>query len=486
MKLLGIRVGDHDSNFSFSDGTKVFYHKMERELQIKHYGSTDPLVWIPVLNKWGYSPNDIDAICVTYDQELGDDPIALFPNVKCPIHKLDHHLAHALSVWPITNSLPNVSFVFDGDGDFGRCFSVFKGTDLIYSKTTSETRSFGEILESIGPIIGVKGNQLDISGKLMALKSYGTINEEYLKLCDVFNLEQIHIFADIELWETVTQTKFKHSYLDYLATLHEFANIKFVELFKRFASSNDHISFTGGVAQNSVLNGIIQKHFPNCIIPPHASDDGLSLGCLEFLRMHYKQKAFDNNGFPFWQDDEYIESPSANTINIIANALTDGKIVAWHQGVGEIGPRALGHRSILMDPRIVDGKKRINEKVKHREEYRPFGCSILKEHCNEYFDMNYESPYMLHVCDVKAKNITSVTHIDNTCRVQTVDKNNKTFYDLLSKFYQLTGCPLLLNTSLNNNGKPISSSPKDSLDLFYNSDIDILCVGNKLYVKPNR
>lgn len=495
MKLLGIKVGDHDSNFSFYDGSRVRYHKMERELQIKHYGSLDPLVWVPIIRRWGYEPDQLDAICVTSDEELyreSLDPTLSyhkldcdnwFPGITCPVYRLDHHLAHALSIWPVTNDIPKTSFVFDGDGDFGRCFSIFRGMELIHSKTMAETHSFGHILEHVGSILGVTGNRLDLSGKLMAMKSYGKINEEYLKLSEVFDLENIHRFADISMWETVTQTTFDESHLDYLATLHEFANIKFVEFFKRFASSDDIISFTGGVAQNSVLNGVIQREFPKCIIPPHASDDGLSLGCLEFLRRHYELDKFDASGFPYWQDDNYVEPPSDATIDIIASELSKGKIVAWHQGYGEVGPRALGNRSILMDPRISDGKEKLNERVKHREWYRPFGCSVLSTHREEYFDMPYDSPYMLHVCRVRDDSIKSVTHIDNTCRVQTVDDRNISFYKLLKRFYQLTGCPLILNTSLNNNGSPIASSEKDSLELFNNSDIDILCVGNKVFIK---
>lgn len=497
MKFLGIKIGDHDSNFSLSDGSKVFYHKSEREKQIKHFGSTDPLIWIKTLKDWGYSPKDLDAICVVSDEELYRESLDeslnyhlinseyWFPGIKCPVFRLDHHLAHALSVWPITDVMPNFSFVFDGDGDFGRCFSVFKGTKLIYSRSVEETQSFGQILENVGILIGVEGNRLDISGKLMALKSFGVVDEQYKKLFDVFNLETIHKFFDITMWETITQTEFKDSYLNYLSTIHHFADLKFPEFFKKFVNDNELISFTGGVAQNSVLNSSIQKKFKNCIIPPHASDDGLSLGCLEFLRIKFNQNDFDKTGFPFWQNDLSIENPSEKSIKEVAELLSQGKIVGWHQGKGEVGPRALGNRSILMDPRIINGKEILNNKVKHRENYRPFGCSILKEHVGEYFEMNFESPYMLHVSKIKktAKLIPSVTHVDNTCRIHTVDENNIYYFKLLQQFNEITGCPLLLNTSLNDNNKPISSSEKDSINFFKNSELDALCVGDKIFKK---
>jgi carbamoyltransferase len=495
MKFLGIKVGDHDSNFTFSDGVNVFYHKSERHLQIKHFGSSDPLIWIPILKSWGYDPSDIDAICVTSDEELYRetvDPMVhyhriktenWFPGLTCPTYRLDHHLAHALSVWPVSEIEPTVSFVFDGDGDFGRSFSIFKGLDLVESKTVKEVRSFGNILEGLAEQFNIQGQRLDVSGKLMGLKSYGAISQDYKNLTSLFSLTDISKVVDVTFWETITQTEFSTSKLDYLATIHNFAETKFPEMFKKYASTGDVISFTGGVAQNSVINGKIQNEFPKCIIPPHGADDGLSLGCIELLRRIYNQERFSRKSFPFWQDDPTAEMPSAHTIKTVAELLSNGKIVGWFQGRGEIGPRALGNRSILMDPRIATGKDIINKRVKHRESYRPFGASILEEHAIEYFDMHYESPYMLHVVNTKVDSLPAITHIDGTSRVQTVSSNTGCYRDLIEQFFILTNCPVLLNTSLNNNGKPIASTPEDALVFFNTSDLDALCIGDKIYYK---
>ena len=495
MKFLGIKIGDHDYNFSFSDGKKVLYHKTERRLQIKHHGSDDPFLWIPVLKSWGYEPSDIDAICVTsYEESYREniDPTVhyheiktenWFPGLSCLTYRLDHHLAHALSVWPVTEIEPTISFVFDGDGDFRRCFSVFNGLKLIDSKTVEEVKSLGGLLEELAIPFDIQGQRLDVSGKLMGLKSYGTVNQDYKNLISIFSLLDLNKVSDITFWETLTQTEFSKSKLDYLATIHDFAETKFPELFSKYALPNDVISFTGGVAQNSVLNGQIQKHFPNCIIPPHASDDGLSLGCIEFLRIHYQQPNFNKEGFPYWQNDSCLEKPSQQTIDQVAKYLSEGKIVGWHQGSGEVGPRALGNRSILMDPRILNGKELINKKIKKRENYRPFGVSILSEYTKEYFDMDYESPFMLHVAKVKTNLLPAITHIDKTSRIHTVDDRNLNYYNLLSAFNRLTNCPALLNTSLNDNGKPITSNESDSLDFFNSSELDVLCIGNKIYTK---
>jgi carbamoyltransferase len=136
-----------------------------------------------------------------------------------------------------------------------------------------------------------------------------------------------------------------------------------------------------------------------------------------------------------------------------------------------------------MDPRIAQGKDIINAKVKHRELFRPFGASVLEDHAAKYFDIKYPSPYMLHVVDVISTDLPAVTHIDGTSRVQTVNQSNLHYYNVLKEFYKLTGCAVLLNTSLNNNGKPIASTEQDSMNFFKSSQLDAICIGNRIYKK---
>jgi len=165
--------------------------------------------------------------------------------------------------------------------------------------------------------------------------------------------------------------------------------------------------------------------------------------------------------------------------------LANGKIVGWYQGKGEIGPRALGNRSILLNPLIKNGKQILNEKVKKREHFRPYGASIIESHTSNFFDCNFSSEYMLYAVKIKNKDLfPCISHIDNTCRIQTVSNNqNQIYYNLLNNFFEKTGVPMLLNTSLNINGKPIASTKKDAMELFKNSDMDILCFGNEIYKK---
>lgn len=177
---------------------------------------------------------------------------------------------------------------------------------------------------------------------------------------------------------------------------------------------------------------------------------------------------------------EIIAEQCINKYAQAAKAIADGKIVGWFQGASECGPRALGNRSLLADPRNPEMKDIINSRVKFREAFRPFAPSVLFEFQQEYFDLDIPSPYMLIVADiwpVKRKVIPAVTHIDGTGRLQTVLKDmNPTYYELISHFYKLTGVPIVLNTSFNINKEPIVETPKDAVKCFLNSDFDELYI----------
>jgi carbamoyltransferase len=190
---------------------------------------------------------------------------------------------------------------------------------------------------------------------------------------------------------------------------------------------------------------------------------------------------FDN--FPFIVDDEApIDIPTEHTIDLIAKFLLNGKTVGWYQGHGEAGPRALGNRSILFNPLISNGKEIVNA-IKKRENYRPFGAVVLREYAHEYFDIDGEDPYMLFMGIVLDKRLKSITHVDNTCRIQTLDKENLLLRQLLEKFKEYSGVPILLNTSLNVAGRPIAGSIGDAIELFETSILDILVFGNTVKVK---
>lgn len=471
MKLLGFHISDHDANVSYFDGSKVRYHKLERSLQIKHYGTTTGLEFLSVLNKWNVDVGTVDDVAVVIDNEYTD---AFEQTLDRRFDRVEHHYAHSLSVWPVTNKDIDVGFVFDGDGDDDKSFSIYEESKLVHSMTNEQCSSFGTLLELAAVSCGITGHELDLAGKAMGLKSYGNIDTELLKINQQLTLEQIDQIAE----------QFQGLPLDLLATLHKFAETKFPEYFIEKSAPWSTISFTGGVSQNSVINGHLAKAHKDIIIPPHGGDEGLSLGCLEFLRIKHNLDPFDTTGFPFWQDDQAPTTEvNLQTLDKVASLLAQGKIVAWYQGHGEVGPRALGNRSILMDPRIANGKDLLNQQVKHRENFRPFGCSVLEEYATEYFDIKEPSPYMLHVVDTKTKDFPAITHIDSTTRIQTVSETATLYRALMESFYQLTDCPILLNTSLNVNGRPIAGYINDAMDLFNNSKIDAVCIGGDLIVK---
>ena len=210
--------------------------------------------------------------------------------------------------------------------------------------------------------------------------------------------------------------------------------------------------------------------------------------------MYYNQPDYDVTGFPYWQDDVIYDTPTAETIQRVGTLLKEGKIVGWFQGRGEIGPRALGHRSILMRPDAANGKEILNNRVKHREWYRPFGPSILESAVSLFFEDHRPSPFMMRAIPARKETIRdfpAVVHVDGTSRIQTVPDNpppeQESFAALLKEFYRQTSIPMLLNTSLNIQGKPICADTDAAFGMLNTKDegLDAVCVGNQLQLRHN-
>ena len=489
MKFIGIRLDEHDSNISYSDGVNVKYLKSERKHQVKHhcYNNFDhPWFVKDLIDFVGGNFTDIDAIAVVADPEwhvnesFTYDPnklfeqvnIKLFNELDCPVFRLDHHYAHALSLWTSGKNF-DTHIVMDGWGDHERGFSFFKGNNLESFETVRNMESIGRILAELGYRFDMTGHDQDFAGKLMGLKSHGKINQE---LYDSFSSYTLRNTSDI--YATFEKT------VDWLCTAHKKFEDLFPKFFGEYLNDTDAFGYTGGVAQNTVINNKLISRFPNIHIPPHCADEGLSLGCVEFLRQYYDQEPFSTDGFPFWQSDEAPDTePSDETIEKVSEYLAQGKIVGWYQGHGEVGPRALGNRSILMDPSLPDGKDFINKKVKHREHYRPFGASVLQDDVSKYFDWSVPSEYMLFVTNVLSDSFPAITHVDGTCRIQTVSDSNSHYYKLLNSFKQKTGIPMLLNTSLNVGGRPIAGHMRDAVELYDDTELDVLVIGDEIRTK---
>ena len=268
-------------------------------------------------------------------------------------------------------------------------------------------------------------------------------------------------------------------------------------------TKSENLCLAGGVALNSVMNMKLleETKFKHLYIQAAANDAGAVLGAAVYRsakalgkRTYVMDHAFLG---PECTDEEFesalkkhrlkfekIDNIEAHTAKLLAKE----KIIGWFQGRMELGPRALGNRSILADPRKAEMKDIINFRVKHREGFRPFAPSVLAEHADEYFDMRgNESPFMLLVPNVKPgkrKVIPAVTHVDNTARVQTVRRDqNRRYYDVINEFYKITKVPVLLDTSFNIRGQPIVNTPGQAIEMFSKEDMDVLVLGDYITVK---
>ena len=261
----------------------------------------------------------------------------------------------------------------------------------------------------------------------------------------------------------------------------------------------DNLCISGGVAQNSVVNGKILENTPfkNLYVPSAGNDAGTSIGSAMYLH----NQILGNNRMPeittaFFgyktthakiikllnsQNIKFLKVTEENLYKIVVDKIISGGVIGWFQGRAEFGPRSLGHRSIIVDPRRKDAKDLLNHKIKRRESFRPFAPSILKEHISDYFIQNSHVPFMEKVYEIKENKydeIPAVTHVDGTGRLQSVDsKVSPKYYNLINEFYKRTGTPILLNTSFNEN-EPIVNKPEEALDCFLRTEMDMLVMEN--------
>ena len=479
MKLIGLRLCEHDSNVSYYDGETVRYFKSERVYDVKHHGYSDLHSWKKDFKDiFGDDPEDADEIAIVIDpwvHGLPTDNEEFFPAIKYPTvsdncWRVNHHYAHALSTFE-KNCL---HIVIDGFGDENNSWSVFRNGEVVDRGYCDQDGSLGCEMIKAGKLLNIKaGCDLDVAGKLMGLQSYGTYMEEYDRILPgtMHNIRRIFEESRYKSFERDIFGTIGISKLNWIRTVHEHIGNVLVEFFNEYIYHDDDIvSYTGGVAQNVIWNTKLKEKYRNLRIPAHCADEGLSLGALEFLRRKNNIEEFT---VQYHQQDIAAETkPSDMTIAKVAHALKQGKIVGWYQGHGEIGPRALGNRSILMNP-YIDGAKKKSNRIKNREGYRPFGASILEGYQRHIFDTDITNPHMLYVGKTAAPGLESITHVDGTCRYQTVTQENEDYYKLL----QVLEFPILLNTSMNIAGKPIMSKPEN-----FPKGLDMVVVGNDISV----
>jgi len=493
MRLLSLRLCDHDSNISFFDGSKIHYYKSERDFNLKHHAFNNLWEWRGVIDKkWNIKNlnKDVDEIAIIidpYNHNLPLDQYSFFPTQNYPylnienLIRINHHYAHALSLQLIHPEINN-HIVIDGFGDLDESVSVIKNNDRLLTLHEKKNGSLGSLMGSVGKFLSVEANHSqDVAGKVMGLQSYGNLNKDFLKKLSIFGLENIH-----EVFKLDNFINFKKDLaladlnrLEWIKSVHETVGDLLVKFFEKYFKKDDYIGYTGGVSQNVIWNTKLKNKFHNLQLIPHTADDGLSLGGLKYLLDKHNQN-YNFSKFPYCQNDEVPENtPSNKTIELAANAICNNKVVAWYQGNGELGYRALGNRSLFFNPFNSKAKEIVN-KVKNREYYRPFGASVLMEDANKYFENVIDNPYMLFVSNVIEKKLFGITHVDNTCRYQTVNKTNKIFYQLLNNLKKLNNNSIVLNTSLNLAGKPILNRKEQLNDFVENKHVDVVIYGDQI------
>lgn len=359
------------------------------------------------------------------------------------------------------------------------------------------------------------GNLNDV-GKLMGLAPYGVLNGKP----SLFKLENgiIEVFYEnVDLYFNKPSSgydAFKHDFKHYANIarwVQDETEKAIIYLFQERSKLHPHanIAYAGGVALNAVANFKLRRSdiVKNLYTQPAAGDNGIAIGCAYYGWHHIlgQEKASIPNhvffGRSYSNDD--VEKAildagiSENTafsikqtpdfVALTAAELARGKVVGWFQGGAEFGPRALGHRSILADPRIKDIKNHINSAIKFREDFRPFAPSVRIDDVQKYFIHGWESPYMILIDEIKPEwknQLAGIVHQDDTCRVQTVTSAfNPDFYQLIGDFEAKTGIGVLLNTSLNRKGMPIVETPAEALSLFLSGAIDVLVLNNLIICK---
>ncbi len=468
----------------------------------------------------------------------------------------EHHMSHAASAFFPSPFDQAVVLTMDGVGEWATTsVAIGRGNDLKVVKELHFPNSLGLLYSALTYYTGFRVNSGEY--KVMGLAPYG--EPKYYdvimsNLIDVkpdgsFRLDQSYF--DYCTGLTMTNDKFeklfgwparqpdteslKQFHMDIAASVQKVTEEIVLRLARSLAKEYDipNLCLAGGVALNCVANGKVLRDgaFKNIWIQPAAGDAGGALGAALSAYYQFENKPRDKCtdrdrmkgsylGPEYEQSDIERRLTAAGAhfdvldetavVDTAAQALADGKAVGWMQGRMEFGPRALGGRSILGDPRSPTMQKTLNLKVKYRESFRPFAPSVLAENVADWFDIDEASPYMLMVADVKQEHcqemtpeqdalfgidklniqrsdIPAVTHVDYSARIQTVHADtNPRYHALITKFKELTGCPIVINTSFNVRGEPIICTPEDAFHCFMGTDLDVLAVGNCLLTKDRQ
>jgi carbamoyltransferase len=466
----------------------------------------------------------------------------------------NHHLSHASSAFFPSKFEKAIILTMDGVGEWSTS-SVHIGdkNQIIPYQEINFPDSLGLLYSAFTYFLGFKVNSGEY--KVMGLAPYGEpkyvdqiknflidikpdgsfkMNMQYFEYCNGLKMTNKKFNKLFGIKNRNPEETIKQIHMDIASSIQKICEEVIIKICKHLREKLkiDNLCLAGGVALNCVANGIIQKQkiFKNIWVQPASGDAGGALGAalaLYYLGFENDRKVEKNDQMkgsylgPSYEPDEIkkeLQNVGANfkflekklLIKKISEELANEKIVGWFNGRMEYGPRALGSRSIIADPRSKNMQKNLNLKIKYRESFRPFAPSILIEDLENWFDLNTESPYMLMVGYLKNKNkinnfiedktskgfdklrninskVPSVSHVDLSSRIQTVNgEYNEDFYDLIKSFKEKTGCPILINTSFNIRGEPIVCTPHDAFKCFMGTDLDILVIENYILYKQNQ
>jgi carbamoyltransferase len=448
------------------------------------------------------------------------------PGFRADFHFLSHHACHAASAFHVSPFDKAAVLVIDGIGEWAST-TLYRGEGTRLQKIRELTfpNSLGFVWEKISRYLGF--SRYDAS-KVMGLAAYGDASQtieafsrlmpdptalrvdpdllrhespDFSRIEQLFGLPRRSTPVDfgVEDWQ---------AYVDVAAGLQHLTEQALLHLLGHFDPGEfRHLCMAGGVALNCAANGAIvrSRRFDDVFVQPAAHDAGTALGAA-FLIWHeilgQERSYVFRNAYlgPEYSDEDVarvlghtcLRYEKVDIVREVARLLAEGQIVGWFQGRMEWGPRALGNRSLLADPRSNDIREAMNVKVKHRERYRPFCPSVLADKAGEWFDAGADveaNKYMLTTSTVRPGRrdlVPAVIHEDGTVRAQAVSRaDNPRYYELITEFAAMSGVPLLLNTSFNDS-EPIVCSPHDAIKTFMKTDIDHLALGSYLVSKPDR
>ena len=460
----------------------------------------------------------------TIKRELKD----LYGHIRADINFVDHHLAHAANAYFLSSYKDAAILVLDAVGEDSTT-SIYSASDDKISLIQQQVypNSIGLLYSAFTYFLGFKVNSDEY--KVMGLAPYGNkeseetiqfirvIKDNLVDVCKdgsimlntkYFSFMYSDKMVDDQKWERLFGIRKRYegeeitiSHKNLALAIQSITEDLFLKLAltAKIITGKSNLCISGGCALNCSANGMILKsHLFDNVYAPYAPDDsGCAIGAALACSSMFGKKVEDSTFIgPDYDNNRIVAAIKKNGLSYnnfenkllcekVTDLLREGKVVGWFQGRMEFGPRALGNRSILADPRNAEMKDKVNSKIKFREEFRPFAPVVLDNFAGELMELHgTESEHMMFTFTMNQKGFDAVTHEDMSARAQILHKEyNEKLYALLEVFYKKTGCPMLLNTSFNVMGEPIVCTPEDAISTYMNSGLDAIVIGNNLIKK---